>query len=86
MLQSYVGTYVADDPERSDKELSVRLEHDMLALHGPGMRYGPLVPVSATRFHLLATPVDIEFVVEDGLARLLTLFTSDGKAHRFQRA
>jgi hypothetical protein len=86
VLQSYIGTYVTDDSERSDSLLSVRLEHDTLTLHGSGMRYGTLVPVSVTRFHLQATPLDIEFVVEKGLAQRLTLLTSDGKAHSFQRA
>jgi hypothetical protein len=86
VLQSYVGTYAADDPERSPNVLSVGLEHDTLALHGPGTRYGTLVPVSVTRFHLQATPLNIEFVVAEGLVRRLTLHTSDGKAHGFRRA
>ena len=86
VLQSYVGTYTTDDPERSEKVLSVRLEHATLALHGSRTRHGPLVPVSATRFHLQASPVDVEFVVEEGLAQSLTLLTSDGKTHSFQRA
>ncbi len=86
VLQSYVGTYATDDPERFDKMLSVRLEHDTLALHGPDARYGTLVPVSATRFHLQATPLDVEFVVEEELAQHLMLLTSDGKAHGYRRA
>jgi|GEM_PF-3417914 len=86
VLQSYVGTYTTDDPERSDKVLSVRLEQDTLGLHGADMYYGTLVPVSATRFHLQASPLDIEFVVEEGLARRLTLLRSDGKAHGYWRA
>lgn len=86
VLQSYVGTYTTDDPDRRDKALSVRLEHDTLTLYAPRMRYGPLVPVSTTRFHLQASPLDIEFVVEDGLTQSLTLLTSDGKAHSFRRA
>jgi hypothetical protein len=85
VLQSYAGTYATDDPERPNKMFSVRLEHDSLALYGSDTRYGPLVPVSATRFHLQATPVDIEFVVEEGSAQRLTLFTSDGKAHNYRR-
>lgn len=85
VLQSYVGTYATDDPERSEKMLSVQLEHDTLALHGSRARHGPLLPVSTTRFHLQATPLDIEFGVEDGLAQSLTLHTSDGRAHIFRR-
>jgi hypothetical protein len=85
LLQSYAGTYTADDQERSPNVLSVRLEHDTLVLHGPDSRYGTLVPVSATRFHLQATPLDIEFVVEEGLAQHLMLFRSDGKAHSYRR-
>lgn len=86
VLQSYVATYAANDPERSPNVLFVRLEHDTLALHGPDRRYSSLVPISATRFHLQATPLDIEFVVEAGLAQRLMLHTSDGKAHSYRRA
>jgi hypothetical protein len=85
VLQSYAGMYATDDQERSPNVLIVRLEDDTLALHGPGTRYGSLVPVSATRFHLQATPVDIEFVVEEGLAQRLVLFRSDGTAHGYRR-
>jgi hypothetical protein len=85
VLQSYVGTYAADDQERSPNLLIVRLEQDTLVLHGPGTRYGPLLPVSATRFHLQATPLDVEFVVEEGLAQRLTLFRSDGTGHGYRR-
>lgn len=85
VLQSYVGTYATDDPDRRDKMLSVQLEHDTLALHALDTRYGPLAPVSVTRFHLQASPVDVEFVVEDGLTRGLTLLTSDNKVHRYRR-
>ena len=86
LLQSYVGSYTTDDPERVNKLLSVRLENDMLALHASNQRYGPLVPLSTTRFHLQASPLDVEFVVEDGLVRSLTLLTSDGKTHSYRRA
>lgn len=85
VLQSYVGSYTADDPERSDTVFSVLLEQDRLALHGRDMRYGTLLPISATRFHLQATPLDIEFVVENELVQRLVLFTSDGKVHTYQR-
>lgn len=85
VLQSYVGSYVTDEQERSDTTFSVQLEQETLVLYGADMRYGPLIPVSPTRFHLQATPVDIEFVVEDGLAQHLTLHTSDGKAHPYRR-
>lgn len=86
VLQSYVGTYTTEDAERSDKTLSVRLERDALALYGPDMYYGALEPVSVTRFHLRATPLDIEFGAEEGLAQIFTLFTSAGKAHVYRRA
>lgn len=85
VLQPYVGTYATDDPNRRDKVLSVQLEQDTLALHALDTRYGPLVPVSVTRFHLQASPVDIEFVVEDGLTQGLTLLTSDSTAHSYRR-
>jgi len=83
-LESYSGTYAADEPRGSDT-VSVRWEEDTLAMHGPRMRFGTLVPVSATRFHVMATRVDIEFVVEGGLARRLKLFTPDGTVHDFRR-
>ncbi len=84
-LQSYTGTYAADDPKESGDTLSVRLEQDTLALHGPRMRFGTLVPVSATRFHVMATRLDIEFVLLEGLARRLVLLTPDGTTHGFHR-
>jgi hypothetical protein len=84
-LQSYTGTYVRDDPEGSGRTLSVRIEHDTLALHEPRMRVGPLVPVSTTRFHIPATRLDAEFEVEVGTARRLVLLTPDGTAHVYRR-
>lgn len=84
-LEGFAGTYAAEDPESLSATLSVRLEQNTLALHGPQTRYGPLVPISATRFHLTATPVDAEFVVEEGLARRLVLFRSNGKQDAFRR-
>jgi hypothetical protein len=86
VLQSYVGTYVTDDPERADKVLAVQLEHETLVLHGASMRYGSLVAVSPTRFHLQATPLDLEFVVEAGLAQQITVHRSDGTTHSYRRA
>lgn len=85
VLESYVGSYATDDPERRDKVLSVQLEHETLTLHGADTRYGLLLPMTAMRFHLQASPVDIEFVVEDGLARQLTVHRSDGTAHSYRR-
>jgi hypothetical protein len=85
VLQSYVGAYTADDPQRHDQLLSVHLEDETLVLNGATMRYGTLVPVSPTRFHLQATPVNIEFQVAAGLAQRLTLITSDGTAHGYRR-
>lgn len=85
VLQSYIGAYAPEDSEQSEDLLSVRLEHNMLALHGPNMRYGTLLPVSAARFHLQGTALDIEFVVEDGLTRRLTLLPSEGKEQGFRR-
>lgn len=85
VLEAYVGSYATDDPERRDKVLSVQLEHETLTLHGADTRYGLLLPMTATRFHLEASPVDIEFVVEDGLARQLTVHRSDGTTHSYRR-
>ena len=79
-LPAYTGTYAQEDPEGTIGTLEVRLEQDRLVLYQPGMRLGPLVPVSATRLHLMATPLDVEFVVEEGRARRLVLLRSSGQA------
>ena len=95
-LQGYTGTYAQDDPDDPDGNigtgtigtLEVRIEQDRLVLYQPGisMRLGPLVPVSSTRFHLTASPLNVEFVVEDGMARHLVLIRSSGKTIAFSRA
>jgi hypothetical protein len=93
-LQAYTGTYAAEDPEDPEgnigtgtlETLEVRMEQDQLVLYQPGMRLGPLVPVSPTRFHLTASPLNVEFVVEDGMARHLVLIRSSGKTIAFGRA
>jgi hypothetical protein len=93
-LQAYAGTYAQEDPDDPEADvgtgtigtLEVRLEQDGLALHQPGMRLGPLLPVSATRFHLMATPLNVEFTVEEGVVRRLVLIRSSGKTIPFRRA
>ena len=87
-LQAYMGTYAEEDADGPIGTLEVRLEQDRLALHepGPGMRLGPLVPVSAKRFHLMATQLDVEFEVEESMARRLVLHTPSGRALAFRRA
>jgi hypothetical protein len=93
-LQAYTGTYAQEDPDDPDGNigtgtigtLEVRIEQDQLVLYQPGMRLGPLVPVSATRLHLMSTPLDVEFVVEEGMARRLVLFRSSGKTVAFRRS
>lgn len=84
-LEAFTGTYTAEDPERSGGPLWVVLEPETLALYGPNMRYGTLVAVSAARFHVQATPLDIEFTTEEEVAPCLRLFTSDGAQHLFRR-
>jgi hypothetical protein len=92
--QAYVGTYAEEVPDALDANigtgsigtLEVRIEQDQLVLYQPGMRLGPLVPVSATRLHLTATQLDLEFVVEEGMARRLVLIRSSGKTIAFRRA
>jgi hypothetical protein len=87
MLESATGTYAPVDPARDARTLSVKLEDETLILYGPDdQRYGPLVPLSPTRFHLRATPIDIEFLSEDGRTQQLTLFRSDGSAEVYRRA
>ncbi|HEX9989318.1 MAG TPA: hypothetical protein VGE45_12675 [Chloroflexia bacterium] len=93
-LQAYTGTYVQDDPDDPDGTigtgaigtLEVRMEQDGLVLYQPGMRLGPLVPVSATRFHLTASPLNVEFVVEEGMAMRLVIIRSSGITIAFSRA
>jgi hypothetical protein len=90
-LQAYTGTYAAEDPDGTIGTgtigtLEVRIEQDRLVLYQPGMRLGPLVPVSATRLHLMSTPIDVDLVVEEGMARRLVLFRSNGQVLTFRRA
>ena len=93
-LQAYAGTYAQEDPDDPDGQigtgpigtLEVRIEQDQLVLYQTGMRLGPLVPVSATRLHLMSTPLNVEFVVEEGLARRLVLVRSSGKTIAFRRS
>ncbi|HEY1012520.1 MAG TPA: hypothetical protein VGE07_07425, partial [Herpetosiphonaceae bacterium] len=85
-LESYAGTYVTDDPARINKEYIVRLEDGGLALHTARERYGLLVAVTETRFHLQATPYDVEFAAGAGPASSLTVFGDDGAAHLYRRA
>jgi deoxyadenosine/deoxycytidine kinase len=84
-LQAYTGTYAEEEPDGPIQTFEVRIEEDGLTLHQPGMRLGRLVPVSATRFHLKSAPVDVELVVEEGIARRLVLHTSSGRAIAFRR-
>lgn len=85
-LRSYTGTYVADDPERAGRPLIVRQEPEGLVLYGSDERYDLLVPLTETRFHLRASPVDLEFVEEEEQGRHLVLFASDGKEYLYRRS
>jgi hypothetical protein len=82
---AYTGMYTPEDPEGTIGTLEVRLEQDQLVLYQPGMRLGVLVPVAATRLHLQATPLDVEFEVEEGRARRLVLCWASGKTRAFHR-
>jgi hypothetical protein len=93
-LQAYAGTYAQEDTDDPDANigtgsistLEVRLEQDGLVLYQPGMRLGPLVPVSPTRLHLTAAPINVECVVEEGIVRRLVLVRASGKTIVFSRA
>lgn len=85
-LRALRGTYAAEDPHSPIRQCTVRLEHGTLTLYGPRMRYGPLIPVGSSRFHVRATQVDVEFVVEHGLAQRLLLVRPDGSTRVFHRA
>jgi hypothetical protein len=84
LLQSYAGTYAPVNAEETGSTLTVQLEGGELALYGPDIRYGPLIPLSEQRFHLRASGVDITFIPETGGARQLTVFSSDGSERLFQ--
>ncbi|MBA3533801.1 MAG: hypothetical protein H0T73_17935 [Ardenticatenales bacterium] len=77
--------YEAKNLESLSQQLFVHLEEDTLILHAPRNRYGLLIPLTETRFHLQATPVDVEFVVEEGLANGLVLFRSNGEENIYRR-
>ena len=49
------------------------------------MRFGTLVPETVTRFHIAATRLDAELVVEEGVAQGLVVYTPDSKRHVFRR-
>jgi hypothetical protein len=90
-LQAFTGTYAAEEPAGNIgtgtlKTLEVRLEQDHLILHQPDMRLGLLVPVSSTRFHLKASPLDVEFEVEEGMVRRLVILRPSGETLAFRRA
>lgn len=84
LLQTYTGTYAPVDAGETALTLVVQLEAGELALYGPDLRYGPLIPLSEQRFHLRASGVDIAFALETGGARQLTVFSSDGSQRLFQ--
>jgi hypothetical protein len=85
-LRAYTGTYVSDSPDRAGETLSVQLEQETLALHGARTRYGPLLPVSPTRFHLQASRLDVEFEADEQQTWHLRLLTPDGSARVYRRA
>lgn len=84
-LEAYVGDYVPEDPAKDERLILVSLEGETLIMGDPRQRYGPLVPLSPTRFHLQATPIDIEFQAEPGSPQRLTLFRSDGSTEGYRR-
>lgn len=85
-LQAYTGTYAEDDPEGTRGPTEVRLEQDGLVLYTSGQRLAPWIPVSATRIHLRANPIDVEFEVENGQAQRLVLLWADGRSRAHHRA
>ncbi len=84
LLQTYVGTYAPVEASETASTLIVQLEAGELALYGPDIRYGPLIPLSEQHFHLRASGVDIAFAPETEGVRQLTLFSSDGAERLFQ--
>ena len=84
-LPAYAGTYAGEDPEGRIGSIEVRIEDDQLVLYTPGQRLSPFVPVSPTRLHLRAHPIDVEFEVEDGRAQRLVLYWTNGRTAAFDR-
>jgi hypothetical protein len=85
-LPVYTGMYAEDDPQGTSGTLEIRLEQDQLVCYQPGQRVGALIPVSATRLHIPATPVDVDFEVVDGVAQRLVLYWASGKTRAYHRA
>lgn len=86
-LPAYAGTYDPDDPETPMGSIEVRIEQDQLVFHTKsGERISPFVPVSPTRLHLRANPIDVEFEVEDGQAQRFVLLWTSGKTRPYHRA
>jgi hypothetical protein len=78
MLQAYSGAYTLDQDDGSQRTLIVQLEQETLALYGSDTRYGLLIPLTESRFHLQASDLDIEFEAAGQKYRLV-LLSSDGE-------
>jgi hypothetical protein len=78
VLQAYTGTYAPEEAGGTQQTLIVQLEQESLALYGPDIRHGSLIPLSERRFHLQASDVDVEFE-EVGQMRRLVLLSSEGE-------
>jgi hypothetical protein len=83
-LQSYAGRYLEEAQDGEGEILTIRPEEGGLALHGPTMRIGALVPITETRFHVTATMLDVELVAAGEGPPLLVVHTGDGKSYSYR--
>lgn len=77
LLERYVGTYRV--ALGSGFEIPVRRRDGALEARLPGSSWSELLPRSETQFVLSGFPVQLEFEVEDGEVRGMTLITPDGE-------
>jgi hypothetical protein len=85
LLQAYAGDYRSVEADETSP-ITIQLEEGTLALYGTNTRYGSLIPLSDTHFHLRASELDIAFEQEAGQQTFqLVLLSSDGKRRLFQK-
>jgi hypothetical protein len=78
LLQAYSGIYTREQDDGTRQTLIAKLEQERLALYGPDIRHGSLIPLSERRFHLQTSTVDVEFEAVGETYRLV-LASLDGE-------
>jgi hypothetical protein len=66
VLERYVGVYefLPGQLGRDDLFITIRLAGDTLTREVSGTMRFPLVPISATRFRVAGTSMDVEFLID----------------------